>query len=712
MTNTIHLRFLFFFLLLLSVLNSIEIPFSDNEIKTEKNLLSRFLRTSPADSAECFLSTKVWFWHNGKNLYFLWEAEIDESFEYGKYTPVDKWPDSDYLRLQIITDVKSYYAYMYYAFPLGNRYDAINKPDFDYDKNWNSTYTYQSEILNKTWKVLMTIPFKDLRFYGSSPHNWKIILTRNLRKYREYYTLPFVLTKYGRDYFRKAENITINQNIRKTKNFYFRPYTILNYDIMDKSTTYDLDNLGLDFSFSPSFSTKLKFSLNPDYSDVPMDNEMDIYNSRYLPTFEENRYFFIEDFNIFGVDKNTFYTRDIIQPHYAVKFSGNTEHSSFGFLSTLDKEITEKEVLEDSTIVNTLNNDNLYNIIAFRPSGKNYSIQMTLLSKMHNDYENGKIINDYHNEVFHLAPEWEISDNKTLWLNLNLSIKEEQNTETKKGYYGKIGFNVIHNDFFISLSTQRMSKDYQMDMGRIYEDDFYGWNLDVNYEKDINCAAVRELGSGVSLGEEIDNISNELLERLFSINFWIDYKFDLKLYLDFAYVKELYYSQFFDKYRTGINLTWDRINWFYPKFAWNIIETLIYTLNNTYLGYYLQYGISGDISKYLSYNLAVDHIIIEDVPEHPEVDDNYWISNFDFTISLSNNLSLTNGIRFNNYQWSEYKNYQWSEYRDHLGIFSNFRWEYKPGSNLYLGYKSSTDEINGEYTKDYELLYIKISYTF
>ncbi|MCK4694816.1 MAG: hypothetical protein KAT74_03595, partial [Candidatus Cloacimonetes bacterium] len=109
MTNTIHLRFLFFFLLLLSVLNSIEIPFSDNEIKTEKNLLSRFLRTSPADSAECFLNTKVWFWHNGKNLYFLWEAEIDESFEYGKYTPVDKWPDSDYLRLQIITDVKSYY---------------------------------------------------------------------------------------------------------------------------------------------------------------------------------------------------------------------------------------------------------------------------------------------------------------------------------------------------------------------------------------------------------------------------------------------------------------------------------------------------------------------------------------------------------------------------------------------------------------------------
>ncbi len=88
-------------LILSSSLYALVIPFSENEIKTDKNHLSQFVRISPDDSLACPLATDVWLWHNGKNLYVLWEAKIDEKFEKGTFATNDKYVDADFLRLQI-----------------------------------------------------------------------------------------------------------------------------------------------------------------------------------------------------------------------------------------------------------------------------------------------------------------------------------------------------------------------------------------------------------------------------------------------------------------------------------------------------------------------------------------------------------------------------------------------------------------------------------
>ncbi|MBC8526284.1 MAG: hypothetical protein H8D22_05350, partial [Candidatus Cloacimonetes bacterium] len=139
-------------IILSSPLYGLTVPFSESEIKTESNHLSHFVRISPDDSLACPLATDVWLWHNGKNIYILWEAEIDEMFEKGTFAPNDNWIDADFLRLQIITDIKNYYAYMYYAYPLGSKYDGIRKSDMNLDNSWNSTYEYENNISDNLWK--------------------------------------------------------------------------------------------------------------------------------------------------------------------------------------------------------------------------------------------------------------------------------------------------------------------------------------------------------------------------------------------------------------------------------------------------------------------------------------------------------------------------------------------------------------------------------
>ena len=669
-----------------SALSALNIPFSESEIKLPENQITGLTRVSPPDSLNCPLETNTWLWHDGKNLYLQIEAEIDENFEIGNYTNHDIYPGADYLRIQLITDPKSYYAYGFFAYPFENRIDFIRTSSLGVDKTWNSNYEYTSNFNDTLWTVSMKIPFKDLRFFGNPPYNWKIILTRYTKHNKQSFSKPFLITKMGKDYFHKALNTKIDHSIEKNKNFYIKPHTIFTYDLKEKKTSFDEENVGFDFSFNPSFSTKFKLSFLPDYSDVPMDNVKDIYNSKYLPSYDENRYFFIEDFNILGVDNFLFDSRKIVQPKYALKLTSNSENYTFGFLSSLDKE-TEGA------------SDDLFNIIAFKPVYNKFRLQTTLLNRMNLD-------GNYHNEVLHLEPTWEFNRNHSIWLDMNLSYLDLEN-DTKKGYYGKIGYNRRNKDFYFSISAQQMQKDYSVDMGNIYEDDFYGWNINSYYSKDIGNNIFRELNTTINLSEEIDNQTDILLERYSYLNVKLESNYNLKFDFDFVFVKEYFIdvNKYFNKHRIGFRIIWDKLDWFVLHLGINDIENInYYYLFDSYNGINLQYGLSGTISKYITYGFYADQNIYHDIPEHPKVDDEYWIGNFDLNFNITNKISLNNGLRYDNYEDNEKSEY--------IGFFSNFSWEFKRDCYIYCGYKTSLDMIDNEYQEDYQKFYTKISYNF
>jgi len=675
-------------------LYGLTIPFSEDEIKTESNHLSQFVRVSPDDSLACPLATDVWLWHNGKNLYVLWEAEIDEKFEKGTFAANDTWIDADLLRFQIITDIKNYYAYMYFAYPLGSKNDGIRKSDMDIDSDWNSSYEYENDISDNLWKCLMTIPFKDLRFCGNPPYNWKIILTRFQYENDFYYSIPYLNTKMKKDYFRKAKDITIKEDITKSRNYRFRPYLITKYNMIEKTASFDPDNIGLDFSFNPSFSTKVKLSINPDYSDIPMDTEEDIYNMRYAPTYEENRYFFIEDLNVFGVgsddsSEKVFYSRHIMQPRYAFKITGNAEHYSYGFLSALDKKITTNGEIT--------NPDDLYNMAAYKQKGENLNIQFTLLNRMNKDY---------HNEVLHIHPNWEFIKNHSFWVKVNLSLKELQG-ETNKGYYGLFGYNGQKGDIGWSTCFAKVSKNYAPDMGWINVTDLYAYNLNAWQNSEPNKKYLKEYGWSFWWHKAMENKTDNLIEHNGGVNFWFDTPQKINCWTNYNIGKESYENEIYNWHQFSAGGSWYRLNWLGCSFSIGKWKSLVYDLNRTYNSTGLDFGLEGDISKYASYSLNLSKRIYYDFPKNADslgLDDDYWIGNGSLNINLSNTLSCMNGLRFNDYSSGNQTM--------HLGFFSNFRWEFKPDCNLYLGYKTVSDEIDNKVETGYKQTYMKISYTF
>ena len=602
------------------ILNAITIPYSQTELKTETNHLSDFVRVAPDDSLAIPLQTDVWLWHDKENLYVLCEAEIDENFEKGKLASTDEWAECDFFRIQIITDVKNYYAYMFYSNPLGNKYDSIRKSDMDQETSWNSNYKYESIISDNLWISSMKIPLKDLRFYGNPPYKWKIILTRYFQKEDEYYSIPYGLTNMGKDYFRTAFDITINEELSKNKNYRITPYFIKKYDLIEETDSFDPNNIGLDFSYNPSSATRVKVSFNPDFSDIPMDSAEDNFNVQYAPHFEENRYFFIEDLDVFGVESNLFYSRHIMQPQYAVKLSGNSENFSYGFLSAMDK-----EVVEDGEIVNS---DDFYNMLAFKPKLGNLSIQMTLLNRMNKDY---------HNEVLMINPIWEFMKNQSVWSEIDASYKVDEDIE--RGYQVSVGYNGKKGDLNWSTSVYNCSKNYKADMGRVFETDFTALNANVWQNSELNGKNVKNYGSNFWLHKAFMNDNRELLEQNGGFNFWLNTQNKMNVSINFNIGQENY---------SGSVFSWNNINlsfgfWgnskFNLNFSYDIGHSLVYNLNEVYSKEFFFVGFSGNFCSHIAYYISTQRMHYYDFPTDCGIDNEYWLGNTDLTINFSNNLS-------------------------------------------------------------------------
>ena len=667
------------------MLHAINIPYSQTVLKSESNHLSNFTRIAPDDSLAIPLQADVWLWHDKENLFVLWESEINENFEKGKLANSDEWVDCDFFRIQIITDVKNYYAYMFCSFPLGNEYDGIRQSDMSMDTSWNSNYKYENIISDNLWTSSMKIPLEDLRFYGNSPYNWKIILTRYLKNEDEFYSVPYGTIDMGKDYFRTAHDVFINEELSKNNNYRITPYFIGKVDLIEQTGSFKPDNFGLDFSYNPTSATKVKLSINPDFSDIPLDSENDNFNVRYAPSYEENRYFFIEDLDVFGVSDNLFYSRHIMQPHYAVKLTGNSENFSYGFLSARDK-----EVVGDDKI---LNNDDIYNMLAFKPKLENFSLQVTLLNRMNKDY---------HNEVLVINPTWEFMKNHSFWSELDASI---QNTEKiKKGYYISGGYNGKKGDFNWSTSVYSSNEDYTADMGQIYQTNLTALNANFKQNSKPNGKMIKTFGSTIWFHKAFENKSKDLLEQSGGLNFWMNSPHGINFNINGNIGQESYNDSVYtwDCIDVGIR-TWS-ISWLSANINYNIGHSLIYDLFKISQKDYIYFGLWGDVSNNVSYNISLQRQRYFDFPSDCGMDDKYWIGNSDLTINFSNKLSLTNGLRYNDYESDDTTKY--------FGFFSNLRYEFKDNCNLYLGYKTAQDEIEQEFITDYKQLYMKVNYTF
>src|SRR5579864_4333126 len=193
--------------------------------------------------------------------------------------------------------------------------------------------------------LLMTIPFKSLRFPKADLQQWRIILNRSIPRTNENLFWPRISNRIqGR--FNQAATASGIDHISPARNIQLIPYGLLRgfRDIDDRDPTHPIfasrtlqPEVGLDAKFILHDSFVLAATINPDFSQIESDQPQITVNQRFAVFFPEKRPFFLENSNYFTAPINLVFTRNIGHPEFGLRLTGKSGPWAVGMLASDDR---------------------------------------------------------------------------------------------------------------------------------------------------------------------------------------------------------------------------------------------------------------------------------------------------------------------------------------------------------------------------------------
>ncbi len=684
---------------------AIDIPFSRTPVITDENKLTGYRRIDPEDWIEDHLNSSSWLWYDEDNMYVQMRCDKDSNFSYGNFTPRDYGSDGDFLRIQVITNYRAFFGYFFVAYPNGSLWDGVRNPDINIDSSWNSSYSYEVDDEEDYWQVRMKIPLADLRFEQSLPYRWKVIVTRYNYKTKHYYSYPAFSTSEGKQYFVKAADITLHHKIKRNLNLKLMPYYVKSYDLVNKTETYDPENVGLDISFNPSTRIKSKISINPDFSDIPMDNTTDNYNNKYPVYYYEQRYFFTEDIDAFGIEDSEFYSRNIVQPQLAFKLTGNSNSIYYGILGAKDKKIMDGDDL--------INNDDYFQVIAVRPELSRLRFNNAIISRTNTGY--------YHHLLSSTLKYEFIQDTFFRCYYMGSLRKDEtESNDTVKG--NGISLSLIYSPKEWNLHTyySRLDKDLTSDSGYYNDSDFHKAGYGISYNRDNREEFLKSWNFG-HYGEIYEfNLSDDPYKE-YSLSGNLSFVFlpkasiwgNIRISKEYDLINHAHkpwYVSF------GGSKSYDKLS-FYGSTGLN--RSITYSLNKMNYRYSQHFNADYQFSKTIQGGMSLSNVyvdcdklnLVQDGDEYEEVrlDNAYQIFNGYFNYNPGIKTSLRMGLGLSTYETETIS--------ASMSYYCNLGYEFRKDSFFYMGYKTNQvqdekgtfDRLLGHFIKNRASAYLKVA---
>ncbi len=238
-------------------------------------------------------------------------------------------------------------AFMFQTNPLGIQSDALYSEQTGYDFSFDTVWDTWGKRTATGFVVLMRIPFSSLYFAKADPgemRTWGIILGRNVAHTSESDYWP----RMNHDIAgRLTQDMAVEgfEDIEHGQNLQFQPYSLARnmrqLNSVDPVNPFFEDKpfqaySGLDAKFILHNSLVLDTTVNPDFSQVGIDNPA-TPNQRFPPYFDEVRPFFIENSSYFQTPISLYYTNNIVEPQFGARLTGKAGPWAMGVLSVDDR---------------------------------------------------------------------------------------------------------------------------------------------------------------------------------------------------------------------------------------------------------------------------------------------------------------------------------------------------------------------------------------
>ena len=282
----------------------------DEEVYRRERPFGAFIQVVPRYGAEQSERTEVWVMYDDRNMYVA--CRCWDSAEPGKWIANELRRDTNQLRQndQIGVMFDTFYdrrsGFLFYTNPLGARADYSVVDEGGSNTDWNPVWESKTGRFDGGWTVEMAIPFKSLRYRSGPNQVWGIQLRRAVRRKNEWaYLTPVPQILAGPQAFNRISSggTLVGLDLPAAgKNLELKPYAISRLTT-DRVRTPPLANdltgdLGGDVKYGVTANLTADFTANTDFAQVEID-EQQVNLTRFSLFFPEKRDFFLEGRGIF-----------------------------------------------------------------------------------------------------------------------------------------------------------------------------------------------------------------------------------------------------------------------------------------------------------------------------------------------------------------------------------------------------------------------------
>jgi len=668
---------------------------------------TNFYNYLPTDVGLAKNQTSVQLFHNGEYLYV--GATYFDSTDKTQVSTLKRDTSiflSDSFVMILDTQNQEQNGYFFAVNSLGNQTDGlVSRVNDSYNLNfsWNTIWLSEAFLNGNKKQYEIAIPLKSLNFNKENNIFGIQFYVRDIKN-NSWTILKNVKRNYANLDLRFTEKFLL-ENLPEKSNSRFTatPSLTTNYqnDVINNvdDTAF---KASLDVQYNLTSSLKMDATINPDFSQIDVDQQVTNL-TRFSVFFPEQRNFFLENSDLFsnlGVDGvNPFYSRRVganSDIQFGLKLSGNiSPKTRIGVLNVQ----TDEEAAVASQNFGTL--------VLEQQLSKNFVTTAFFINLQQTD--NFDFVNDY-NRVTGINLNYKSDNNKWIGLanygkSLNDGISGDNNFYNAGVWFNKRGLEW-------NASIKNVGKNYITDVGftpRLY-----------NYDA-INDLVVREGYTQTTIGVEYQKFyeQSKTINSVRFLNYNNNTYFDdsgvmsqsshfLNSAVFFKNLSSVYYVYKYDiinlkygfnplsegnalvpnEYRFGIlKVGYNSANNQKFRYRFNLQNGSYYNGKRFTAGAYVNYQLLPFASFEASYD--INEIDLNELGK-----ETFHLARFTKEIFFNNRLNWTTYVQYNTQ-------------RNNFNINSRLQWEYKPMSYVYF---VITDNFNKDiHRKDWGVAF-KMNY--
>ena len=667
-----------------------------------------FWMITPADTSRARLKTEARFTYDDKYLYFsainYQEKEapyivesLKRDFNFGRN-------DNLWLILEPFNDLTN--GWVFGTNAAGAQFDGQIGEGTNLNANWDNRWISQTSFDGKKWILEMAIPFSSLR-YKAGETNWGMNLSRlDLGSNEKSSWAPIPRQFFSITLAYTGTLVWDNPPPAPKTNISIIPYVLggisKNFEKGEEGVVRR--DFGGDAKIAISPSLNLDLTVNPDFSQVDVDQQVTNLN-RFELFFPERRQFFLENsdiFNSFGGDETRpFFSRRIglgTPIQYGARLSGKLDNNwRIGLLNI------QTSASKDSSVgLPTYN----YSVFALqRKLFSRSNISMMIVNKEGIGFglqNTKKGFNQYNRNV---VLQYNLASKTNKWTGkaaIMKSFTPEQTTDDYTQYYD-VSFTTQVWD--IGLTYSRIGENFKAETGFVPRKGYYYINPNIGYTYYLKNSKSRIISHGpkllsfmyrnnkidvpVDVSLSSDNSTTHVLAYNFTFRdratFDVFVAYDNVLLFSSFNPINPYSKDFFVKNRS--EHSWTSWSTSFVSSPRNLFTYGLSSRYGTYFGDGTRLRLNGQIGyrfqPFVSLSLSAEHNKIKDVNVFKGNDNKPTLGGTDFWLIQSKfDITFTNKIF-----WTTY--IQYNEQVKNVNLNSRIQWRYKPASDVFLVYSDN-----------------------